>query len=160
MLSPRNITFVACRIIALYIFYQSLFSLVSIILVAFEDITGGRVVAIPSSSLSLAINLLAFSAFWYGAGWISARVINDAPTELVPAEWNKNEILAMAITIFGVFTIVTMFPRLFFEIYSYMNVGVGFPHGLVYPFASILFGILLIVGSKPVTNLVRKLRRW
>jgi len=160
MANAQNIAFVACRILALYILYQALFSFVSLLLFSLQDTLSERFVAISHPALPLAVQLFAFSVFWYGANWISARVINERPADHDPTQWSRHDILSIAASIMGIFIVVTALPGLLSTINTLVNARAGFSVSLVYPVASILFGILLIIGSKSFTNLIVKLRRW
>ena len=156
-MTARLLTFVACRLLAIYMLV-GLVRKVSITIIStstkpthsavFPEVISILVYYLP-------VDLALIAVLWFAAKWISKHAVNADLPENASASWRQDDILSVAICIFGVFIIVTALPHFTFLL---INLDFDSPH-IAGPLISSFFGILLIFGSERISKFISKLRR-
>ncbi len=188
MLSPRDVAFIGCRLVALYFLFLAVPSLVSLILGVLERRSQAGVFVEAAtiyqdvywSAIHVLVFFLLIALVWIKADWLSRRILPDARKTalecLVDPVWNRETVFALVIRIVGLAVVVTYAPQVIGGIYfrHFADVPLGLrwtpyaQYGM--PLASLLLGLALLMGLdrvRAVRNrikafgaLVLDLRRW
>jgi hypothetical protein len=176
MPSTRDIAFIGCRLLALYVLYGFLINL------AFNFIDYLQLLAVPGedgwqmhrhivrSSLFQLVNLAAFLALWFGAGWLAGKVAaGTAETrDPAPAIWSRENALSFAVAVLGAWALVHHLPVLL----SYAPLMLPDPSDeiwrdvIVHPPTIIsqalisVLALLCVLSPQGIARFIARLRGW
>jgi hypothetical protein len=168
-MSPRDLAFVGCRLLALYILFGAVQSLAYNI----YFIVGGlyflqgqysseartdKFIEAGLNFVPLAVGLSLFLLLWFRAAWLAGKIAANAPAE--QENWSPRLVLSVAIIFFGLVVLYWTIPHL--SSFLYTLATDGSPH------ASFLISILVgggiglgcILGSERIAGTIASLRRW
>ncbi len=170
MLSPRDVAFVGCRLLALFFVFQTnnwLPAAEALVLRAWALLEPTAVTAVTGSLamfagivFQLVLQLAPAFVLWFGATWISRRIYPTAVGEAVEGYWDRKAVLSVAVAAFGLLVLIVSLPGLVnlfwvaqgvYSILSFFNIDALF---------STIIGIVCIVGSDSIAHFVTRLRRW
>jgi hypothetical protein len=173
-MSPRDLAFIGCRLLALYFVYialmsipQGLFALSSIFgaggprgVDQFYELSYEaslwRVLAHPILSLAMVLVL------WFGAGWLSREVADGAPD--ATASWSPRSLLSVGVVLLGLVLVSFALPKIVLYL-LYLADGAADARTfqtsyLASEVVQALIGFGLILGSERIAAMIADLRRW
>lgn len=170
MLSPRDVAFIGCRLLALFFAFQvnewlpAVTSLVQQV-ATFVDIEAapvgsGSLASSFATALRLLLQVGPALVLWFGATWISRRIYPKDEDERVEGYWDRKAVLSVAVAATGFFVLTLSLPGLLGVFW--FSPG-NLPLSTIFNFDALfamVFGILCIVGSDSIAQIVVKLRRW
>lgn len=161
-IKPIILAFIGVRILALYVLWQGVVSAFPLIvsLVA----AGWPLEPLPSAlQLSyMVVFLVGFLVFWFGAGFISRRIIDRVEKISETDVWAFRPVLEVALTILGFVLISTSIPQLISIL-----VGPGIEAGwrysdhamdLVEKTTQLGVGLFCLLGFRAISAFVVRLR--
>lgn len=153
-MNSNILAFVACRLMAIYMFVNLVHNVGMTIIVratnAPESISFSDVFSVFLAYLTLVIIL------WFAARWISKHVANEAFSENVKGQWSHTNVLSVSMCIMGMFIVVMALPQFTFllRLHSFGILETADP------LMSLFLGLLLIFGAEQVAAQITKSRRW
>lgn len=177
MLSPRDVAFVGCRLMALYFLYQvlqwlpHLYSTLSstiFVVMGEHEIELDREVSIYLPlALQFVTELAPMLFFWFGADWLSGKIwpAGGAGAGGEEGQWDRTGVLSVVIVATGAVLFLSNFSTVvlwaFFSVLGYeksfwtLDVLEAFPRALV----SVLFGSLFVLSAGTIARLIERLGR-
>ncbi len=164
----RDWGFLACRVLALYLFYLAIETLLSI---------GIFVVTAPSGDENTRLFgyyyvfrfLLAIAAalfLWFGAAPLADRMMlsqADGKEEAAPGAWRVTQLLSLAVSVFGFVLLVFAIPDAAGLAARYLAEDRLHGHDLVETAVvatRLVLGLLLIFGGRGIADLIGRARGW
>lgn len=161
MPSSRDLAFVGCRLLSLYVLYQAVLKSGFVYLSLVQLYSSNRFgISLDAAFVTVFLEVLVFLFFWFGAGWISRRAVEDDKELVKREEFSPRNVLAIAVAISGIFAIVLTIPTLIRMATIFAIQDVRTLELLISPVATLIVGLLCIVGSKSIADFVVRLRRW
>ena len=161
MPSTRNLAFVGCRLLSLYVLYQGMLKLGFVVIFLAQLIETNRPISLVQSSVIIfVIEIMIFLLFWTGADRISRWAVNHEQDVDDLAEVSRSDILSVAVVISGIFILVFTTPQIVSLIISYPFQGNQNLTFLISPVMSFVMGIVCLAGRKTLVDLVVRARRW
>lgn len=170
MLSPRDVAFIGCRLLAIFFAFQIaqwLPTATSLVLQAVALSEEGSATADPDVlatfvgvALRLVLQLAPAVVLWFGAAWISRRIYPTLEEQVIDARWDRKAVLSVAVAASGLFILILSLPGLFSVFW--FSPG-NLPLTSIFnfdAFFTMVLGIVCIVGSDSISQIVVKLRRW
>ncbi len=167
-MAARNWAFLACRVLALYLFYQAIQTLLSAGLFALVVQSGSETAWLTRYSYLFHF-LLAVAAglvFWFGAarlaGWMVPRQA-DETKETTPGERSVTQFLSLAVAVLGVALVIFAIPNAAGLAARYLLEGRLHDWDLVETAmvaTRLALGIVLVFGSRGIANVIGWARRW
>jgi hypothetical protein len=120
-MTRREIATLACKILALWMFAQAAFFVAGVLLMGiisiaaiftdrgfrWDELAGAAVTGVPALGM-LFIGLY----FWYRASRLAARMVSDDETPVTRPDITQADLMAVAFSTIGVFTLVPVFRDL------------------------------------------------
>jgi len=171
MPSARDIAFVGCRLLALYIAYGAVQSFVFNIYFILNGIIFSRgfsAFADPSRSeklfeigtnfVPLLTGFAMFAVFWFGAGWIAGKIAAGTPA--AEGAWSPRTVLSVGVIVLGLSLLIWTIPHLASFLYNLVVEGSVAGHFLTSFLVMGSLGVGLILGSQRIADFIGRLRRW
>ena len=172
-MSPRDLAFVGCRLLALYVLFSFVLSIsfnTRFILqsVGMSDwISEDGLVAFAFYAIPLTIGLSMFAILWWGARWIAGRMVADMGASSEPAfeSWSRETALSLAVTALGLWILIEHLPGLVaYPLYLILSMDTAisqatYIHRLVAGLVTVGFGLACVLGSRRIAGTVSRLRR-
>ena len=176
MPSARDIAFIGCRLLALYVLYgilltgaHSVFFLLRA-LGAAEENNASLLDYAGANVMSLGANLAVFFLLWFGAGWIAGKVATGTsePSEEVPVGWSRQKALSLAIVALGLWVLIhhlpvliSYAPLMFIEDTDPAAARFHIqPASIISAVLTTILGVLCVLGPRGIAEGIAKLRRW
>lgn len=163
MPSTRDFAFLGCRLLSLLALYWALektqfyiLSVASSTGVSLIELLGGFLVPIMLALADVALFLL----LWFGAGWISERMVSGMPDGEREADWSHSKVLALGVTVLGLVLVFVTVPRIAAYVFAFAFRGHIDPAGLVQVALMLIISVYCLVGAARIAEIVVKLRRW
>jgi hypothetical protein len=171
-MTRREIATLACKILALWMFAQAAFFIAGVILMAiisvaaiftnrgfrWDELVGAAVTGVPALGM-LVIGLY----FWFRAGRLADRMVSDDETPVTRPDITQADVMAVAFSAVGVFTLVPVFRDLaasfiriaedeyrFSEYWASANWQARFWSSII----GLAFALWLIFGSRGIVRVV------
>jgi hypothetical protein len=164
MPSARDIAFVGCRLLALYVLVgvvQSLAIGVPFLLQALwgsEEATAQRLLDTSLQHASAVTGIALVAILWFGARWISGKVADGSPQ--ATGQWSPRIALSLAVIFFGLYLLVWTLPYVSYLLQSLVNYGIVDMGNLASIFIQGGIGVGCILGAQSVADAIARLRRW
>ena len=183
MIGARDLAFVGCRLLSLYVLYgvvqslafgsyfvlnQSLFS--QGFSMAAEPNSPEKLLELGTTFVPLLTGLAAFAVLWFGARWIAEKVAGIT-TENAPASertWSPETALSLAVIGLGLGLLVFTIPHIAGLLTTLLQTDPSDPRPALYTYlynlVSVVMrcavGVGLILGSGVIAGAIGRLRRW
>lgn len=161
-MTSREWAFLACRILSLYALFWAIEYCTFFGFEFFQMLAG---IDTPFHYVSSAILFVLFSVlflfFWFGASWLSQKMMPREVDATVPGDWNIELIMSLIISVLGLILVVNAIPSLAGIVAAYILGDTPFPVEItVEVTAKVVMGMALLVGSRAIAKAVRHLRGW
>lgn len=170
MLSARDLAFVGCRLLSLYVLYGV------VVMVMFNAADLLQLLASPQeigwqpntyvlrTAALLFANLVVFLVLWFASGWVAAKVAADTAqvTEGEATGWSRGTILSLGIIVLGLWILAHHLPTLLSYIPLVLQSDTD-SIGSRYLVAALLataLGVYFVLGSRGIAEFIGRLRRW
>ncbi|WP_299624217.1 hypothetical protein [Pelagibius sp.] len=165
MIGARDLAFVGCRLLSLYVLWVTLTYLAHSILLVFGVMAWS---SYASSSLMLLVTHLAvFVALWFGAGRIAGMVASEtaATSEDHAGEWSRQAALSLAVVVLGLWVLIQQLPIFVSFLLQFIGEERRFALNtdldrLVWVILTTGLGVLCVFGSRAIAQFIGRLRRW
>lgn len=171
-MSPKNLAFVGCRLLAVYVLFSSVLSISfnTRFMLQSAGISGwslgDRIAEFAFYAIPLAFLLAIFAILWWGAGWLAAKAVADldAPLEPAPEGWSRETALSLAVAAFGLWVLIEHLPSLVaYPIYFSLSSATAGSQaenirGLITELVTIGLGLACVLGSRRIAGTVAQLR--
>lgn len=176
MIGARDLAFVGCRLLSLYVLWFTLAYLAQSVFFVLDALVSPGQVRLGLSSHASAnltfvvTNLAVFVALWFGAARIAGMVA--AGTADMPAGqaagWSRQKVLSLAVVALGLWVLIHELPVLL----SYAPLMIPDPSDEFWPDVTVhpsmivsavltsTFGLLCILGTRGIVTFIARLRRW
>ncbi|MEH6404038.1 MAG: hypothetical protein V7750_11735 [Sneathiella sp.] len=148
--------FLACRILALYfgfLFLQQFVSLPFPYLNSSSNITTYVTIAWSASLLMIVIFL------WFGARWLSSKLVADNVVTTDPDPINLDSVLSLAIALLGLLLIVNAFPNIITALVTGYEQSRWLPAAiLIEPAIKMAIGVFFIFKANGVARFLKMTR--
>jgi hypothetical protein len=161
-MSPRNWAFLLCRILSLYFLILGLQHLLLGTYTVFNlALKNGITLAHLFNFLMLNTNILAFIVLWFGALRISNIMIPSSMNEKTSSDFELEKLMSLLVSLSGLYILATAIASststihlFFFEKQANMS------SSITLLLAHIVVGLIMIVGSKRISNTINFIREW
>lgn len=167
-MASRGWAFLACRVLALYLFYLAIDAMLLVGLYSFAVQPGGENARLLGYYYLFRF-LLAVAGgvvLWFGAarlaGWMVPRQAHESEAAAA-REWNVTQLLSLAVSVLGLVLVILAIPEAASLIARYLAEARLYDPYLVEITTiatSLVLGILLILGSRGIANVIKWARRW
>ena len=176
MPSARDIAFIGCRLLALFVLVSSLQAITLnswLLLQSFrsqqEWSLQDKLVEWGAYTVPMAVLLVLVAILWARADWIAAKVTTGV-TEAQPADaggWSRQVALSVAVVAIGLWLVVDRLPFLVQYLFLLLGRDTGaegpvwmdFPNLAATLFAIVL-GLFCVSCASPISGYLARLRRW
>ena len=166
-MAARDWAFLACRVLALYLFYQAIQIVLPAILFAFVIQSGGGEYAWFDRSLYFIRLLLAVGGglvLWFGAarlaGWMVPR---QAQEPAAAGAWDVTRLLSLAVAVLGLALVIFAIPDAAGLVAMYLAPDRLYDSQLVQiavVATRLVLGIVLVFGARGIANAIGRARGW
>jgi len=177
MPSARDIAFIGCRLLALYVLYGTLLMVMFNVsdflqMIAAQEVDWrGNPYFMRTLALLIA-NLGVFLALWFASDWVAGKVAagTTRAKEAATTAWSRRDALSVGVTLLGLWVLVHHLPILL----SYMplilhgdavevtrNGHVSIDTRSIFSaLLTTVLGVFFVLGSRGITEYIARLRRW
>lgn len=166
MPSARDIAFIGCRLLALYILWgvlqYSAFN-VPFLLQALsqpEASRAGQLADVSGYVAAMLVSLAISPILWFGADWIAGKVA--AGTTEGQGEtsrpWPRERALSVAVAVLGLWILIEYLPNLASEVALAVRDGFAHTPALVSAALTTALGLICVLGSRGIVEFVKQLR--
>tara|TARA_B100000315_G_scaffold165680_1_gene154318 strand:- start:471 stop:890 length:420 start_codon:yes stop_codon:yes gene_type:complete len=112
------------------------------------------------NAFALGFEILAFLLFWFGASWLSTKMVPGEVGHQNLSGTDSGQILTLCIAVFGLVLAILSVPKIVGRFAIYLNGREGLLDFTINSYAiefalQFLFGLFLIFGSKRVSQLIK-----
>jgi len=171
-MSPRDLAFVGCRLLAVYVLFSSVLSISfnTRFILQSAGMSGwslaDRIAEFAFYAIPLAFLLAITGILWWGAGWVAAKAVAGLDPSLGPASegWSHETALSLAVVAFGLWVLIEHLPSLVaYPVYFTLRGATdGFRaesiHSLVAELVTIALALVCVLGSRRIAGTVAQLR--
>ncbi len=167
MTTTRDLAFIGCRMLAVYLFWGAVITFATFFVPAltrFDLVAWGSGLYIAFLTVfSIAFVTLPSIALWFGANWLSQRMTRDISEVRQNTNWTVKKVLALLIIALGVYVLVFSISGLGHAIF-WISIDSEDMKPIHYAnvFQSVLLigmGVGCIFGAKKIAKLVLKAAR-
>ena len=168
MLDAKGFAFLACRILALYALYWAARNLVGMLpgFVYYQS-RGNYIFDTIYPSLFTGIQFAGFLALWFGASWMSPKMVPKEAPEVTSGTWDMAQLTSLIVSIFGLILVVNAVPRIgnlivsysFSEFHNVSEIRNTIIRSTELT-ANVVMGLVLIFGSKKISEMIKWARNW
>lgn len=164
----RDWGYLACRVLALYLFYLAIDTLLSIGIFTFMSPSAGENARFFNYYYILRF-LLAIAAglvLWFGAPRLAHKMVPrhaDETEEAVPGEWHVTLLLSLAVSVLGLVLLFFAIPQAAGLAARYLvadRLHDGDLVEITVVATQLVLGIVLVFGSGGIANLIGWARKW
>jgi hypothetical protein len=120
-MTPKTITIIALRLIAVYLFFDLIPSVQRAIF-SLRDTEFGSWEAAKFNLVLIVLYIMAIIILFKYSEWIANKVINTVPEETAQSNWTPINILSILIAGSAVLTILSAIPRFISQLYGLLTV--------------------------------------
>lgn len=183
MIGARDLAFVGCRLLSLYVLYGVVQSLAfgSYFVLNRSFFSQGfsmsaepngpeRLLELGTTFVPLLTGLAAFAVLWFGAGWVAEKIAGRTTENTPVAEqiWSPETVLSLAVIGLGLVLLVFTIPHLAGLFTTLLQADPSDPRPALYTYLYNLVsvvvrcavGVGLILGSGIIAGAIGRLRRW
>lgn len=167
-MSPRDLAYVGCRLLAVYVFLQvvqaqitnAFFYLQA--LAASEDtgfVQNGDFDIYFGAALT---NLFVAVALWFAAGWLSGKVAK-APAEphgKGVETWSPQNAVAVIVIAVGILGLIMLAPNLAYIVDQLFHHGNVQTVSVVYLVLAVAIALVFVLSPRGVADFIARYRRW
>ena len=168
MISARDLAFVGCRLLALYVLWFILTYVAQSIPFVFQGLPWSAYAS--ANLIALVANLAVFVALWFGAGRIAGMVATGTaePHADQAQNWSRQSALSLVVIALGLWVLIHHLP----DLIGYVPLIFPDPADEIWPDVAVhpptiisavltsVFGLLCILGPRGIANFIGRLRRW
>lgn len=169
-MSPRDLAFVGCRLLALFLLVSSVLAIsfnTRFILQSFgmsEWSLGDRLAEFAFYAVPLTFLIAMFVVLWWGADWIAGKATTDLTVTSAPAteSWSRHTVLSMVVTAVGLWALVGHLPVVvsFIIYFAKVDAPARDSTGFVAELVIVGLGLACVIGSGRIAGAIGRLRRW
>ena len=170
MPSARDIAFIGCRLLALYLLFSSMLGIAFSTRFFFMNqgmsswSLGDRVMESAFYAVPLACLIALFAVLWWGAGWSAAKATADMPAASVSSaeSWSRHTVLAMMVTAVGLWALVGHLPIVvsYSMIFAWIDSPARDSTGFIAELLIVGLGLVCVLGPGRIAGTIGRLRRW
>jgi sterol desaturase/sphingolipid hydroxylase (fatty acid hydroxylase superfamily) len=164
-MSPRDLAFVGCRLLALFVFVGVVQNIAFGVRFLFQALIRGpdetraqQLTEVSLQHASAVTGVVLAAVLWFGAHWISGKIAEGAPQ--ATGQWSPRIVLSVAIIFFGLYLLFWTLPHIS---YLLQNLVVHDAFSLESLLSILLQGAIAvgcILGSQRIADFIAKLRHW
>lgn len=167
-MAARDWGFLACRVLALYLFFLAVELVYSAVTYAFTiDATGEDAWVLRYYFLfQLLLTVAAGLVLWFGAAWLAGRMVPpraEAPEAEAAGSRDVTLLLSLAVAVFGLALVIFAIPDAAGLAARYLAqdpVREGDLIEAAMLATRVVLGIVLVVGGRGIANLIGRARGW
>jgi hypothetical protein len=159
---PRDLAFVGCRLLAVYIFLTVLQAQISNTYFYLQHLRSIEETGIEQHNdfafyfMSALLNLGFCAALWFGAGWLSGKVAAGAPRTQgeAPAPWSLQSALSVVVIASGLWLLILLVPSLAHVLHQlFRSGGVEFI-SLAYTIVAFALGLVCVFSPRAIAGFI------
>jgi hypothetical protein len=171
VMTPKDLAFIGCRLLALYVLYGVVLTLAHTVSAFAQYLTNpgsGIGQYALANGVSLAGNVIVFLALWCGAGRIAGEVAagTGAPPQEPSQAWTRHDALSLALVVLGLWVLVQSLPSLLALLPLLIpdpEQKLGFSirlESLISGVLTVLFGLICVLRGRAIAAFIARLRHW
>jgi len=165
-MSPRDLAFVGCRLLALSIFLQVVQAQISNVLFYLQALNASEEMGIVRNRDfdlffgSALANLGICVVLWFGAGWLSGKVAAGIPRMQgeAPASWSLQSALSVVVIAAGLWVLILLVPSLTFLLNQLIERGRVEFISLAYVVVTIAVGLVCVFSPRGIAGFISRAR--
>lgn len=155
--TASGLALLGCRLLSLYLLYLAIQSITFLVYGFVEG--GPDFLRDLSLFLNFGLNLATCAAFWFGAPWLSRKMIPPNVEQVEAGAPGVEHLMMLAVVILGLVLLSGAIPRLASTVALGINEGY-FRLEAVEVVVRIVLGAILILGSQGIARAIGRVRRW
>jgi len=167
-MSPRDLAFVGCRLLALYVFLTVVQAQISNVFFYLQALNATEATGIVHNN---EYDLYFGSAFlylgicfvlWFKAGWLAGKIAAGAkePQGEVPVVWSRQSALAIVVIAAGLWVLILLVPNLTYVLSQLFQRGFVDFISVAYVVLAIVVGLVCVFTPQGIAGFIDRTRRW
>ncbi|MGD1877913.1 MAG: hypothetical protein ACFB13_10465 [Kiloniellaceae bacterium] len=170
MPSVKDIAFVGCRLLALFLLFNAVLGIAFNTRFFFMNqgmshwSLSDRVMEFGFYAIPLAFLIAMFAFLWWGAGWIAGKATADMPAASASTaeSWSRHSLLSLVVTAAGLWALIQHLPVAvsYFMFFVWADSRGRDSTGLIAELLIIGLGLVCVLGPGRIAGTIVRLRRW
>ncbi|WP_193367263.1 hypothetical protein [Pelagibius marinus] len=169
-MSPRNLAFVGCRLLAIYVLLSVIQAQTSNLFFYLQSLNISESWGLVRTNefefdpffQSALLNLVIALILWFRAGWFAAKVARGTPEpqEEKPATWSPQNALSVVVVATGLWVLILLVPSLTSVLQDLIQSGRVVSTSLISLVLMVGLGAVCIFSPRGIAGAITRLRGW
>ena len=167
-MSPRDLAFVGCRLLALYVFLTVVQAQISNVFFYLQALNATEATGIVHNNEydlyfgSALLNLGFCFVLWFKAGWLAGKIAAGArePQGEAPVVWSHESAVSVVVIAAGLWVLILLVPSLTYVLSELLRSGRADFISLGYVVLTLAVGFICILSPRGIAGFIGRARRW